>query len=279
LKSNGIEIGLKGSNGMASEKATLSITSGSMTHKGKVRQQNEDSILVSEFTLKYNEGKNFLGYYGVADGMGGYENGEVASRLALETFANQLMGLPGRLNTILPSIAAVQELKEGVCKANSKIYSTAMDNGNSMGTTLAAVLVINDTAYIAGIGDSRVYLLRGNGLKQITTDHSYVAELVAEGQISPEDIYTHPHRNIVTRYLGMDKSVVPGIFMEKLKPSDTILLCSDGLWEMVSDADIESVLKKTPDPQTACSRLVDAANINGGTDNISVIAVLTKMAD
>jgi serine/threonine protein phosphatase PrpC len=270
---------------MTCENRALTIISGSMIDKGKVRRSNEDSILLSEFTLKHNESASFLGCYGVADGMGGYECGEVASRLALVTFANHLIDLPTRLitqfpnNRIIPAKIVTQELNEGVRKANTGIYSTALANRNTMGTTLATALVVNDAAYIANIGDSRVYLLHEESLQQVTSDHSYVAELVAAGRINPEDIYTHPHRNIITRYLGMEKDIFPDIFIEKLTPSDVLLLCSDGLWEMVNDTDIESIMKKSPDPQAICSRLIEAANINGGTDNISVIVVLAKTTD
>lgn len=256
------------------------VFSGSMTHKGKVRQHNEDGILCQEFTQIFNDSISYFGFYAVTDGVGGHECGEVASRMALETLANHMMDSPLRLfsrfphNSLLSQAAIKQKLVDGVCKANKKVYAAAQANSNMMGTTLATALIIDRMAYIANIGDSRVYLMHGNSLNQITTDHSFVGELVAAGKITREDIYTHPNRNIITRYVGMEEDVSPDLFVQKLGHGDILLLCSDGLWEMVRDEDIKSVIKESLDPDTICTKLVNMANANGGMDNISAVVVM-----
>lgn len=148
-----------------------------------------------------------------------------------------------------------------------------MKSQSGMGTTLAAVLMINKMAYIANVGDSRVYLLEHGQIRQITNDHSLVASLVAAGGITPEEVYTHPQRNIITRYLGTEPDVEVDLFTEELHLGDSLLLCSDGLWEMVRDREIQEVAIKGDDAQSACAKLIKLANRNGGVDNMSVIMV------
>src|SRR5437879_105181 len=143
-----------------------------------------------------------------------------------------------------------------------------------MGCTVTAALIQNDQAYIANVGDSRTYLLRNGDLKPITKDHSLVARLVEAKQIEPDDIYSHPQRNLIYRSLGAGhKNVDPDVFHISLKSGDSLLLCSDGLWEMVRNKDLLKVLKENTDPQKVCDMLIDMANINGGEDNITAVLV------
>lgn len=258
------------------ESWSLKVEVGKASQKGMVRSHNEDSLVSFELLFDEDATERFLGLYAVADGIGGYEDGEIASRLALLVFAENVVGsflLPG-LNSKrhrLNQEVALQILTEGVKTANNQVYTQAEKSG--MGTTLTAVLIINKMAYIANVGDSRVYLLDQGRLRQITNDHSLVASLVAAGEITPEEVYTHPRRNIITRCLGTEPDVEVDFFTEELHPGDSLLLCSDGLWEMVRDNEIQEAAIKRDDAQSACERLVKLANQNGGVDNVSVIMV------
>ena len=132
---------------------------------------------------------------------------------------------------------------------------------------------MDDYAYILNVGDSRTYMVRGGQIYQLTNDHSLVGQLVAGGLISPDDVYTHPQRSQIFRSLGDKLNVQIDIFKQQLHPGDMLLSCSDGLWEMVRDPQIESILNNAPDPQVACTQLIEAANTNGGEDNVSAVVV------
>jgi len=241
-----------------------------------VRSLNEDGLLSMELSSLEGTESMFFGLYAVADGVGGCEGGEIASSVALRVLAASIAK-----SLLLPILrpdaqslnreSVLQVLAKGVEAANNEVYNQAQAKGNNMGTTLAVVLVVNDTAYIANIGDSRIYLLEGEQLRQVTTDHSFVAGLVAAGEITRDQIYTHPRRNIITRCLGMQRDMEVDIFVEELKSGDSLLICSDGLWEMVRDDKINQVLLQSRSPQCACEGLVELANQNGGIDNVSVI--------
>ena len=152
------------------------------------------------------------------------------------------------------------------------IWQSNQEKGANMGTTLTAALVIGSKAYVVNVGDSRTYMYRrGKGLSQITRDHSLVARLVASGLIASDDIYTHPERNLVERGLGDRRSVEVDCFTVDLHARDWLLLCSDGLWEMVRDPEIERIMKKEGDPSQMSDLLVQAALKGGGVDNVSVI--------
>jgi protein phosphatase len=256
---------------------SATVQSGKASHKGIVRSLNEDGLLSMELSFVEGTKDMFFGLYAVADGVGGREDGEIASNLALRTLATNtvesllLPGLRGELS--LTRELALQGLKDGVKIANSAVYHEGQTKGSNMGTTMAAALVINKSVYIANVGDSRVYLLYGGQLRQVTSDHSLVASLVAAGKISPEEIYTHPQRNIITRCLGTQQDIEVDLFTEESKPATSLILCSDGLWEMMRDDEIKDIVLKADSPQTACERLIELANNNGGVDNISVIVV------
>jgi len=229
---------------------------GASTDVGMVRMQNEDSFMADD------------GLYIVADGMGGHNAGEVASALAVTTVRSGAKG----------GLTNGEQLRELVQQANSAIYTASLDDStqSGMGTTLTAVAVVPGDVLrvaVANVGDSRTYLWRQGHLRAITVDHSYVQELVNEGIITPEEARTHPRRNIVTRALGIDRSVSVDVFTQELMNGDRLVLCSDGLIDEVADAEIARVLGQHSDAQEAAEALVMVANTNGGRDNTTVVVV------
>jgi len=229
---------------------------GASTDVGMVRQQNEDSFLAEE-TL-----------FVVADGMGGHNAGEVASALAVTTLkAGARLG-----------IDTTEDFRELVQQANSAIYTASLDDStqSGMGTTVTALSIVEGEeprVLVANVGDSRAYLWRSGALSRLSVDHSYVQELVNEGIITPEAARVHPRRNIVTRALGIDRSVMVDVFTHFVRTGDRIVLCSDGLVDEVADTEIARVLGQHSDPQETAEALVMVANTNGGRDNTTVIVV------
>ena len=229
---------------------------GASTDVGMVRQQNEDSYLAEE------------NLYVVADGMGGHNAGEVASALAVTTLK---AGARSGIDT-------VERFRELVQQANTAIYTASLDDStqSGMGTTLTALSIVageEPRVLVANVGDARTYMWRNGALTRLSVDHSYVQELVNEGIITPEEARVHPRRNIVTRALGIDRSVVVDVFSHVVRTGDRIVLCSDGLVDEVSDADIAIVLGQHSDPQDTSEALVMVANTAGGRDNTTVIVI------
>jgi serine/threonine protein phosphatase PrpC len=229
---------------------------GAFSDVGMVRQQNEDSFLTEE-TL-----------FVVADGMGGHNAGEVASALAVTTLkAGARLGIDD-----------AEVFRELVQQANSAIYTASLDDStqSGMGTTVTALSIVEGEeprVLVANVGDSRAYLWRSGALSRLSVDHSYVQELVNEGIITPEAARVHPRRNIVTRALGIDRSVMVDVFTHFVRTGDRIVLCSDGLVDEVADVEIAKVLGQHSDPQETAEALVMVANTNGGRDNTTVVVV------
>ncbi len=256
----------------------LTLAVGYASHVGMVRELDEDSICVFTLAGVYKSvAEPTLGLFIVADGMGGHEGGEVASKMTVEIIARELIrrlllrrflgGFRGQGDAVPKLIAGV------IVEANKKVHDLAQKRGSDMGSTVTLALVMDGVAHIANVGDSRTYLYRQGKLRQITADHSLVASLVKAGVLAPEEIFTHPDRNIIYRSIGAKPTVEVDTFQEPLAPGDTLLLCCDGLWEMIRDEGIEEVLLACPDPQAACAEMIRRANLAGGEDNISVIVV------
>jgi serine/threonine protein phosphatase PrpC len=226
---------------------------GAKTDRGRVREQNEDSYGHKE--------RLFV----VADGMGGHQAGEIASAIAVETILN--------VNLDVENIE--RELGKGINKANEAILEKVNHHPemSGMGTTVAVLLLRDETAYIAHVGDSRVYQYADGVLMQLTKDHSLVAELVKNGEISEDEAKSHPQRNILTQALGSRGELKIEFMNLRAKPGDRFLLCSDGLYGMVDAEGIENIIKMDAEMQNVAEKLVETANENGGSDNITVLVV------
>jgi serine/threonine protein phosphatase PrpC len=235
---------------------------------------NEDSIFAAQIERAYNSEPQQVGLFVVADGMGGHANGQDASRLALQTIIDYIIPQISR-GSGLDDNGYRNLLVDGVQHANLAVHQRNMQEHGDMGTTMTAALVAGATAYIANVGDSRTYLYREpEGLRKITNDHSVVASLVDAGIIKPDDIYTHPKRNQIYRSLGEKPVVEVDSFVQLLQPNDKLLLCSDGLWDMVRDPDIQRVIDASqPNLAQLGKNLIQAALNGGGEDNVSVIVV------
>ncbi|MBN1937069.1 MAG: serine/threonine-protein phosphatase [Anaerolineae bacterium] len=260
---------------------------------GRKRELNEDRVFYQLLEIADIEP---VAMCIVADGMGGHLAGEVASHWVVETLKRELAELfippdprqtvqlsgqelkelaQAANNGLRPSdVPITKRLRKAVQRANTAVYEYAIHRpAEAMGTgsTLTMAFVRGKRAYVVNVGDSRTYLLRQGNLIQLTRDHSHVAELIAAGQISIEESWDHPQAGLITRCLGYLEEVQPDVTVHDLKPGDCLLLCSDGLWEMLRNpALMARIIVSAPDPYQAVQRLVEAANHAGGKDNISV---------
>lgn len=247
-----------------------------LSDTGQKRPHNEDSAVTD----------SALGLALVADGMGGYKAGEVASAIAAQLILDEVRtALPGIKNgEVDPESGlsrASEVLREAVKKANDYVYRTAQDvpQCQGMGTTVVAVFYHGDKVSIAHVGDSRVYRLRGDEFKQITSDHSLIQELVDRGFFTPEEAAENTPKNLVTRALGIEEQVEVDVQEQDRAPDEIYLLCSDGLNDMVDDEEIHLTLSKySANLVEAASELVRLANEKGGKDNISVVLVRPQSA-
>lgn len=247
------------------------------SENGRKRTSNEDSVLMYSTTW-LRDGNNYaVGLFGVADGMGGHAAGEVASATAIQAlFEHLIAGNVASLSN--PHFASdvagvVQCIDDAIQFANTRVIQEAQRLSNNMGTTLTMTLILGDVAYVANIGDSRTYIWRDDQLRRVTSDHSLVMKLVELEHIAEDEIYTHPHRNGVLKSLGVANVAEVDIYVERLRPNDVLMLCSDGLWELVRDHDIATIFRHSTNPDTVVKSLVSAANKAGGDDNISVVLV------
>jgi protein phosphatase len=300
----------------------LRLVAASRTDVGRQREQNEDACY-SEIVEHDDQA---FGLFIVADGMGGYKAGEVASQIAIETISGDLRPLLGPVTgqktvplakggrgkgknkrrarekdqatedtagqpeaeeardanptqELSESVALEhysEQLKAAIIHSSRAIveYGNAHKDAHGLGSTVTVALVLGEQMFVANVGDSRTYLYRDGTLQRITQDHSLVERLVQAGQIDREDVYDHPHRNLIYRSLGAGRAEVEvDVFVERVRPGDALILCSDGLWEMVRDAQLESIVAEVREPAEACDVLIERANENGGEDNITVVLV------
>ena len=232
------------------------------TDIGKVREINEDCFHAQE------------NLFIVADGMGGHKAGEVASSLSVKSFLEFFKGsteAKRRLN----SKSAARILKDAVIYANSKVFKESVSNPDcfGMGTTFTACFAQPGTAHIIHVGDSRAYLLRNNNIELITSDHTFVGEMLKRGEITYDDAFDHPQRNYLTNVLGVSDEVTPDYHQVRVDDADRLIICTDGLSSMLRDEMILKISGKSNGPEESVKALIAKANKLGGRDNITVIAI------
>lgn len=236
----------------------------SATDIGRKRQLNQDYVFSSAKPLG-----NMPNLFIVADGMGGHNAGDYASKCTTETVVSEIQNSFEKNPTII--------IKKAIKTANAKIRKEASEHENlfGMGTTLVTATIIGKYLQVSNIGDSRLYLLNKDGLRQVTEDHSLVEEMIRLGGLSREDARLHPDKNIITRAIGAKDEVEADFFTEELETGDIVLMCSDGLTNMLEDKEIEAILLN-PEKEELIQKgdaLIKAANENGGKDNIAVVLV------
>lgn len=234
------------------------------TDIGKAREMNQDYYYVSK---NLDEIKLCV----LADGMGGYTGGEIASNMAVTSVKSYIYNNYSKTKLEIDSV--INLLKDATQYANMVVYEKTRQIAEleEMGTTLEIALIIEDKIYISHIGDSRVYKIKNGQIKQITKDHSYVENLIKDGKLTREEAKFHPQKNILTKALGCTAFVEPDLLVEKIEENDIILICSDGLTNMLSDEEIMKIIKENPESPN--KELILAANKAGGTDNITVIII------
>jgi serine/threonine protein phosphatase PrpC len=266
-----------------------------LSNQGRVRPSNEDRFVVVEFarTMFVHQtnvqqanaqyGSHRAHLFLVADGIGGHQAGEVASALSVVTVEAFLLNTLRRLFSVdLPEEQGVlNEFKTALIQADARIIEEASRHPEleGMGTTLTMAFAADWRLLLAHAGDSRCYLLSGAEFHQLTQDHTMVAEMVRVGSLLPAEASRHPHRHVVTNVLGGNR---PGVRVElhklDLEPGDVILLCSDGLTEMVPEVRISAILQEEQEPRRACERLVAEANCLGGKDNVTAVVACFQEA-
>jgi serine/threonine protein phosphatase PrpC len=253
------------------------LTAGFRSVKGPELEIDQDSLLALTLSPVY-EGRPApaLGLFAVADGIGGHQAGEVASRIAVQVLAQELVSgvLMAELSgDICLTETLIRVVGEAVAEANVQINAVAQSSGSDMGSTLTMALIRDDLAVIANVGDSRLYHWHDGELDQLTTDHSLVERLVAAGEIAPEEAAGHPQKSVLYRSLGGRPAVEVDVLSLQLAPGDRLLLCCDGVWESVGDEGLEEVMLLEFEPQRICDQVVRRSLESGALDNVSVIAV------
>lgn len=231
------------------------------TDIGMARSVNQDSIFFSDKSIG-----NLPNLYIVADGMGGHQAGDYASAHAVSWFVEYVKECQYK--------NPITILKTGIAKINDMLLKKASENRElkGMGTTFVAAVLLEDKMYVANIGDSRLYVV-GEEAKQITLDHSLVEELIRTGQLERRKVRFHPEKNIITRALGTGNEAIPDFFEIILQKNEKVLLCSDGLTNMVEDDEIRDIVMQKQFVNKICDQLVERANYYGGKDNIGVVVV------
>lgn len=238
------------------------LTSFSRTDIGSVRKLNQDYVYTTQEKIG-----NLTNLFIVADGMGGHAAGDYASRTAVESIVECIE------NSFEKN--SLKLLSKAVEAANKAVYTEALLDRKleGMGTTIVAATFVGRYLQAINVGDSRLYVIDADGIRQVSVDHSLVEEMIRSGGIAREQARNHPDKNIITRAVGVKKTVEPDTYTEELKDGDVVLLCSDGLTNMVTDDEIKEIVNQAADVSEAGKRLVEKANENGGRDNISAVLI------
>lgn len=243
---------------------------GQASDVGMVRTNNQDAVHSFFSTARSVDERPDFGLFMVADGMGGHHDGEKAAAITVRIVATQV------LTTILAPMLSgdtenqppiTEALVSAIEKANSEVIRRVPDGG----TTLTCAIVIGDLAYIAHVGDSRIYLITKDSIEQLTRDHSLVQRLIELDQLTPAEAAEHPNKNMLYRALGQNELIEVDTLTRRLPPRSHLVVCSDGLWNQVENSEILATIKQAPNPQDACNKLVALANKRGGVDNVSVV--------
>lgn len=232
--------------------------------KGMVREMNQDYYYISQQEEQYK-------LYVLADGMGGYNGGEVASKLAVDSVKEYIENNIGKIEINRDNL---QELiRASMLYANKKVYDKSKTDINlsEMGTTLEVCLIYSNKVYIGHIGDSRIYRIRKNIIRKLTTDHSYVEKLVKDGTITREEAYHHPKKNMLIKALGCEPNIEPDVTVKGFLKEDILLICSDGLTNLIEDKEIYEIIINNL--ENADKLLIQKANVRGGYDNITAVII------
>lgn len=237
-----------------------------VTDKGAIRTQNQDGYYL-------DVPSEHLAVGVVCDGMGGAKAGNIASLIAVETFVDTLQSMQPNDEAGPPAV-----LSQAAATANSAVFRRACTDPDcrGMGTTMVAVLIVDNVAYLLNIGDSRAYHINEDGITRLTRDHSVVEDMVARGDITPEEARTHPRKNLITRALGAEEQIRADLYEKQLVPGDYLLLCSDGLSNVVTDQEILYEVIHGGEAAECCQRLLDITLSRGAPDNVT--AVLFQIA-
>ncbi len=234
------------------------------TDVGKHRKENQDAYLI-DIDHKHRQALCV-----VCDGMGGAKAGNIASKVAIDSFAGRVQGLlrPNRSVDQLKDVMRV-----AISYANEQVHALALtdEKYHGMGTTLVAILISGDSAVIGNIGDSRAYFVDSDGIRRVTRDHSLVEDMVLLGELTEEQAKDHPNKNLITRAVGTDVSVSVDLYELVLEPNSYLLLCSDGLSNLVSDQEMLYEIVHGGEYESCCKRLTEIANARGGFDNITSV--------
>jgi len=260
--------------GLEALPGSISLLVGGITDVGKLRESNEDSLLIE--TSRFSQvDSRVLGLFAVADGMGSARRDDaIASRMIIETLTRHIEWYLPRDNQSSSALDYGTILIAAVEQANKAIFEARSRARSDMGSTVVAALVVGNQAYIVNVGDSRAYRIASDGIEKITKDHSLVQALVDRKEIGEDDVYTHPQRNFILRNVGDKSQVKADLFTHTFQPGEYLLLCSDGLWKMVYPKQrLHEIVTRAPSVQQACQQLVEVANQNGGDDNITVVLI------
>jgi len=237
---------------------------GAASNIGKLREENEDAYVIEPD----------VGLFLVSDGMGGHRGGELASKIITQDLPPMIENRLDKLRSQNPRL--IRSLLRKTITEQSKQLHMEGDSESGykgMGATVVVVLFVDGRAYVANVGDSRIYRFRNRRLTQFTKDHSVIAKLLEKGQITEAQVQSHQDRGVITRYVGMEEKARPYVRSFLLKKRDRLLLCTDGLTDMVDDTKVAAILNTDSDCQTTCNKLIEAANSAGGVDNVTVVLV------